>query len=115
MRFSIITICFNPADELKTAVNSVLSQENINLEYIIIDGGSTDGTVEFIESLNSQISRFVSEQDNGLYDALNKGIRLATGDIIGFVHADDLLAHDSVLAEIAAEFEKTGGSVHLTV
>lgn len=105
MKFSIITICYNPGKDLKTAVDSVLSQHGVDVEYIIIDGGSTDGTVEYIQSLNSQVSKFVSEPDNGLYDALNKGIALATGDVVGLVHADDLLASNDVLSDIAAEFQ----------
>ena len=108
MKFSIITICYNPGAAIKAAMDSVLSQQDADIEYIIIDGGSADGTVEYVGSLNGQISRFVSEPDNGLYDALNKGIGLATGDVIGFVHADDLLACSTVLADIDAEFKKTG-------
>ena len=108
MKFSIITICYNPGDELKNAVQSVISQQDVEVEYIIVDGGSTDGTVDYISSLNGQISKFISEPDSGLYNALNKGITMATGDIVGFVHADDLLADPTVLSDIAAEFEKTG-------
>ena len=105
MRFSIITICYNPGPELKSAMDSVLSQHDADIEYIIVDGGSTDGTVELIESYGGRISKFISEPDEGLYDALNKGVRLATGDCIGFMHADDLYASNDVLATLNQAFE----------
>ncbi len=105
MKISIITVCHNPGRLMKDTIDSVLSQYYPNIEYIIIDGGSTDGTVEMIKSYEGSISKFISEPDNGLYDALNKGIALATGDVVGFVHADDLYADSSVLSYIAKIFE----------
>jgi len=90
---------------MKDTIDSVLSQDYPNIEYIIIDGGSTDGTVDMVKSYDSGIFKYISEPDNGLYDALNKGIALATGDVIGLVHADDLYAHSSVLSSIAKTFE----------
>jgi len=107
MRFSIITISYNPGRLLKETIDSVLSQDYPNIEYIIIDGGSTDGTVDVIKSYGCGISKFISEPDNGIYDALNKGIALATGDIIGFVHAGDLCADSSVISSIAKTFENS--------
>lgn len=108
MKFSIITICYNPGDKIKTAIESVLLQDYPDIEYILIDGASTDGTVELIKSYGDKISRFISEPDNGLYDAFNKGINLTTGEVIGFVNADDLLAGVNVISDIARAFEKNG-------
>jgi len=110
MKFSIITICYNPGAVLQSAVESVLAQSYEDMEYIIVDGGSTDGTVEWLMSLQEREPsvRVVSEPDKGLYDALNKGVRLSTGDVIGFVHADDFLAHADVLAHVAEKLESTG-------
>jgi glycosyltransferase involved in cell wall biosynthesis len=108
MKISIITICYNPGDELKAAIESVLSQQGVDVEYILVDGGSTDGTVEYVRSLNGQIATFVSEPDHGLYDALNKGIRLATGDIIGLLHADDFYVSEMALSLVAKTVQTTG-------
>ena len=110
MKISIITICFNPGPVVRSAVESVLSQSHDEVEYIIVDGGSSDGTVEWLETVKQQSPQIkdVSEPDQGLYDALNKGVRLATGDVIGFVHADDFLAHTEVLKRVAEKFENSG-------
>ncbi|MDB4142968.1 glycosyltransferase [Akkermansiaceae bacterium] len=111
MKFSIITICFNPGPVVQSAVESVLCQSYPDVEYIIVDGGSTDGTVELIKQIANESEaqiKIISESDKGLYDALNKGVRLATGDVIGFVHADDFLAHPDVLAHVAERFDAPG-------
>lgn len=110
MKFSIITICYNPGPVLRSALESVLGQSYDGVEYLVVDGGSTDGTVEMLATLADTLPkiRFVSEPDDGLYDALNKGVAMATGDVIGFVHADDFLAHPDVLKNIAAKFEESG-------
>lgn len=108
MKLSIITICYNPGDEIKASVESVLSQDYSDIEYIIVDGGSTDGTVEYISSLNGQFSKFISEPDEGLYDALNKGLRCSSGDVVGFVHGGDLLACSTTLSSVAEVFTKSG-------
>jgi glycosyltransferase len=105
MKFSIITISYNPGRLLKDTIDSVLSQDYPNIEYIIIDGSSTDGTMDLIKSYDGSVSQFICEPDKGLYDALNKGIALATGDVIGLVHADDVYADSSVLSSIAKTFE----------
>ena len=84
------------------AIESVFSQDYPDIEYIIIDGGSRDGTFEYIQSLGNNISMSISEPDKGLYDALNKGVRHATGDVVGFLHADDLYASTNVLSMVAA-------------
>lgn len=115
MKVTLITVCFNSAATLSTAIDSVLSQKGVNIEYIIVDGGSKDGTVEIIKeyaekTLNSQLLtpnftfRWLSESDLGMYDAINKGIRMATGDVVGILNADDVLASDDTLAHIVSAF-----------
>ncbi len=103
-KFSIITICFNAKDTIEQTIQSVLQQNYKNIEYIVIDGGSKDGSAEIIRKYSSQISHFVSEPDNGLYDALNKGFKAAAGDIIGILHADDYFAHSQVVDTLAHLF-----------
>jgi glycosyltransferase involved in cell wall biosynthesis len=99
-KISIITVSYNSANTIKETIDSVLSQEYPDIEYIIIDGLSTDGTQEIVKSYGSKISKFVSEKDSGLYDAMNKGISLATGDVIGILNSDDVYAHDKVISEV---------------
>lgn len=108
MRVSIITVVFNGAETIEDCINSVRMQAHSDIEHIIIDGGSTDGTVELVKSYGDKINRFISEPDEGFYDALNKGINLATGEVVGFVNADDLLAGVNVISDIAREFDRTG-------
>lgn len=102
---SVITAVFNRRDTVAQALESVLSQTYPLVESIVIDGASTDGTLDVLERFRPQLSLYISEPDRGIYDALNKGIRHASGDIIGFLHADDLYAHDEVLTTIAAAFD----------
>ena len=104
MKISIITVCYNSASTIERAIKSVLSQDYSNIEYIIIDGGSTDGTVEIINKYKDKITQFVSEKDEGIYDAMNKGIALATGDIVGILNSDDFYADNFILSEIANAF-----------
>ena len=106
MKISIITVTYNSAETLEDSINSLNSQDYSDIEYIIIDGASTDSTLRIIEKYKHRVSTLISEKDNGIYDALNKGIALATGDIVGFLHSDDLFADDGVLSQIAAEFSK---------
>ncbi len=104
-KISIITAVFNNAGVVDEAIDSVLGQSYPNLEYIVVDGGSTDGTAEKIQA-HSGIHQFVSEPDRGLYDAINKGISLSTGDYVGLVHSDDRLAGPRVLASVAAALQE---------
>ncbi|MDD3602581.1 MAG: glycosyltransferase family 2 protein [Sulfurovum sp.] len=108
MKISIITSVYNNASTIEDAIRSVLSQNYSNIEYIVIDGASTDGTVEVIEKYEDQISTFVSEKDKGIYDGLNKGVALATGEIIGFLHSDDIYADENIIAEVVETFRKNG-------
>lgn len=104
MKISVITIAYNSGHSISDAIDSVLSQTYNDIEYIIVDGKSKDNTVEVVKSYGSRISKFVSEPDKGIYDALNKGIRMATGDVIGFMHSDDLFASEDILAKVAEIF-----------
>jgi glycosyltransferase len=104
MKISIITSVYNNKEYIAEAIESVLNQSYQNIEYIIIDGASTDGTVDIVNSYGDKITQFVSEQDNGIYEGLNKGIHLATGDVIGFLHSDDFYLHDQVIEMIAEHF-----------
>ena len=107
MKVSLITACYNSVATLPTAIESVLSQRGVELEYIVVDGGSKDGTVELLKDYEQRFEgrlRWISEPDQGMYDAINKGIKMATGDIVGILNADDVLASNDTLAHIAAAF-----------
>ena len=104
-KISIITVTYNSAQTLEQTILSILSQDYPNLEYIIVDGKSTDDTLTVIEKYRDKISHFISEKDEGLYHAINKGINLATGDIIGILHADDFYTKYDVLTGIAETFK----------
>lgn len=124
MKISIITVCYNAEKTIADAMESVASQrtqvkvegegeQRIEVEYVVVDGGSTDGTVGEIKNYELRIKnggnegfsfKWISEKDRGLYDAINKGIRMATGEVVGICNADDVLADDQVVAKIAAAF-----------
>lgn len=107
LKVSIITVVYNRKKTIARAIESVLKQTYQKIEYIIIDGCSTDGTVEILQTYNDgRISKLISEPDGGIYSALNKGLQLATGDVVGFIHSDDFLAHENVVAQLASVFEK---------
>ena len=123
MKITLITACYNSAETIGTAIESVLSQKGVDVEYIVVDGGSQDGTVDIIKeyadkTLNSQLLtpnftfRWLSESDKGMYDAINKSIKMATGDIVGILNADDVLATDDTLARIAAAFQPSKQTTH---
>jgi len=106
LKISIITITFNSAETIENTILSVVGQNYKDVEYIIVDGGSTDQTQEIISKFQNKISKFVSEPDNGLYDALNKGIAMAEGDVIGILHSDDFFINESVLKNYVDTFQK---------
>lgn len=102
---SIITTVLNNKNFIESAIKSILNQSYKNIEYIIIDGGSVDGTIEIVEKYKDKIVKFISEPDKGIYDAMNKGIRLASGDIIGILNSDDFYSDNNVISTIIKEFE----------
>ncbi|NID08784.1 glycosyltransferase family 2 protein [Fibrivirga algicola] len=106
MTVSIITVVYNGAETIAEAIESVLAQTYPSIEYIIVDGASTDGTQAIVERYGDRISQFISEPDQGLYDAMNKGIQRATGDVIGILNADDLYRHTDIINRIVALFEQ---------
>ncbi|MFV8346800.1 glycosyltransferase family 2 protein [Flavobacterium sp. ZB4P13] len=101
MKISIITVCYNSATTMEKTVLSVASQTYKNIEYIIIDGNSKDNTLGIIQNHQDKISKWISEPDKGLYDAMNKGIAMASGEIIGILNSDDTFKSDTVIEEIA--------------
>lgn len=105
MRISLITVCFNSAKTIGKTLHSVRQQTYQNIEHIVIDGGSSDGTLRVVSAEGCHVAKVVSERDEGIYDAMNKGISLATGDIIGFINADDFYASNEVCAKIAQVFK----------
>ena len=107
MKVSVITTVLNGRDTLQDALRSLWSQDYDNIEHVVIDGGSTDGTVELIESVRDRVDVFHSGPDDGLYDAFNKGILAATGDLVGFLHADDLFAGSEVISRLVACLQNT--------
>ncbi|WP_029281047.1 glycosyltransferase family 2 protein [Pedobacter sp. R20-19] len=106
MKISIITVVYNNRQTIKTAIDSVLGQYYNDVEYIIIDGKSTDGTLDIIRSYGDSISQVISEPDHGIYDAMNKGIALCSGEVIGILNSDDVYAHSNVLGEVMHFFTK---------
>lgn len=101
MRISIITVTFNSAATLEDTLRSVASQTWPDIEHIIVDGASTDGTLDIVKQFTSEKVRLVSEPDRGIYDAMNKGIRLATGDFVGVLNSDDVFANQDTIAKLA--------------
>lgn len=106
MKVSIITVVWNNASTIKDAIDSVLAQTYENIEYIVVDGASSDGTVEIVQSYEDKITKFISEPDKGLYDAMNKGLALATGDIVGILNSDDFYIDEFVIEKVVKEFEE---------
>ena len=100
MKISIITVCYNSSSTIERTILSVANQTYNCIEYIIIDGNSKDNTLEIIKNHESKISKWISEPDKGLYDAMNKGIELATGDLIGILNSDDTFSSNTVIKDI---------------
>ena len=113
MKVSIITTCYNRTETISGAMESVLAQDYPDIEYIVVDGASKDGSMETIRRMMDdgrwkKSFKFISEADHGMYEAINKGIRMATGDIIGLVHSDDFLFDDHVISDVVSQFEASG-------
>ena len=105
MKISIITVVRNNKSTIRCAIESVLNQSYKDIEYIVIDGESTDGTVEIVKSYDDKLAKFVSETDKGIYDAMNKGITLSTGDVVGILNSDDFYEDDEVIQSIVDVFQ----------
>ncbi len=106
MKISIITITYNSAKTVRDTIESVLAQSYKDIEYIIIDGESKDDTLNIVKKYGDRIAQVVSEPDKGIYDAMNKGIRMATGDVVGILNSDDFFTTPEVVSLLVAEFEK---------
>lgn len=107
MKITIITVVRNGINTIKDTIDCVLGQSYPNIEYIIIDGCSTDGTIDVIKSYGNKITKFISEKDKGIYDAMNKGLLLATGDYVGFLNSDDFYMHPYVIDKIVEQARTT--------
>jgi glycosyltransferase involved in cell wall biosynthesis len=105
-KISIITVAYNSGKTISNTIDSVLSQEYDNIEYIIIDGGSTDKTNEIIESYGEKISHYISEKDNGIYDAMNKGIQISTGKYIGIINSDDFYPNSNIIQKVVNKIKE---------
>ncbi len=101
MKVTVITVCFNSAASIADTLDSVAVQTHPDIEHIVIDGASTDNTTAIVQDRGKHVAHFISEPDRGIYDAMNKGLQLATGELVGFLNADDMFAHPDVVASIA--------------
>ena len=108
LKVSIITSCYNRCTTIRGAIESVLAQDYPDIEYIIVDGLSNDGSMDVINQYQGRVAKIISERDHGMYEAINKGIRMATGDIIGLVHSDDFLYDSHVISDVVKRFEESG-------
>lgn len=106
MKVSIITVCYNSSETIESTIQSVVFQNYSDIEYIIVDGLSTDDTLKIIDRYKSSISKIISEKDDGIYDAINKGIANATGEIVAILHADDFYADNSIISSVVEAFAK---------
>lgn len=104
MKVSVITVCYNSDKFISSAIDSVLTQSYLDIEYIVIDGASKDKTVSIIQSYGERINHFVSESDKGIYDAMNKGLFIASGDVIGILNSDDFYPHKEVINDVVEAF-----------
>lgn len=108
MKISVITVCYNSAETIGHTLRSVREQTHGDIEHIIVDGGSNDNTLDVVKAEGPHVAKVLSERDNGIYDAMNKGIALASGEVVAFINADDFYASPAVLTTMAAAFEKSG-------
>jgi glycosyltransferase len=106
LKISIVTISFNNARDIRQTIESVVKQSYENIEYIIIDGGSKDDTLNIVQEYKSRLAKVISEPDRNMYDAINKGLKLASGDIVGLIHAGDRLFNSEIITKIADHFNE---------
>ena len=112
MKVSIITVCFNSSATIRDTIESVLEQDYQDIEYIIVDGGSKDSTMDIVNEYSDQVATIVSEPDKGIYDAMNKGIRLATGDVVGILNSDDFFTTKQSVSRIISGFDEHTDAVY---
>jgi glycosyltransferase len=108
LKISIVTVAYNSARTITDTLRSVAEQTHPAIEHLVIDGASSDGTLSIVRERGTRVTQLVSEPDRGIYDAMNKGLSLATGDLVGFLNADDMLAHPDAIARVARAAEETG-------
>jgi len=106
LKISIITVVLNNSKCVEDCIQSVIGQTYADVEYIVVDGGSKDGTLDIIKKYNDKIARWISEPDQGIYDAMNKGIKLSSGDIVGILNSDDFYVRNDVLSDVMKEFSE---------
>ena len=111
MKISIITVSYNSAATIQETIESVINQTYRNIEYIIVDGHSTDNTLDIIKTFGDKISQMISEPDEGIYDAMNKGISRASGDIIGILNSDDVYHNNRVVEKVMSRFSKSKSDI----
>lgn len=104
MKVSVITVCYNSEKTIRHTIESILSQNYQNIEYIIVDGKSSDGTMDIVAEYRDRIATIISEPDKGIYDAMNKGVKAATGDVVGILNSDDFYENDSVISDVVQVF-----------
>ena len=107
MKISIITVCFNSEKTIEDTIQSVLSQNYPDIEYIIVDGASTDSTLNIIDKYSNKITTVISESDNGIYDAMNKGVKASTGDVVGILNSDDIYANENIISLVVKNIKDT--------
>jgi glycosyltransferase len=108
MKISIITVVFNNKNKISIAIDSVVKQTNADIEYIVVDGGSSDDTPAVVNSYGTKVSKFICEPDKGIYDAINKGILISTGEVVGLLHSDDIFGNEQIVSMITEVFDNTG-------
>lgn len=106
VKISIITVCYNSSETIRDTIESVLSQSYKNIEYIVVDGASKDGTVDIISEYKDRISKVISEPDKGIYDAMNKGVVASTGDFVGILNSDDIFFENETIQNLVAHLTK---------
>ncbi|MFN8397400.1 MAG: glycosyltransferase family 2 protein [Bacteroidia bacterium] len=110
MKISIITVSYNAAATIRDTIESVMAQDHPDVEYIIVDGGSKDGTMDIVREYSDRMGKVVSERDQGIYDAMNKGVAMATGDVVGILNSDDFYTDGKVLSDVARLLESSGAT-----
>jgi glycosyltransferase involved in cell wall biosynthesis len=104
MKISLITVSYNSESTIKDTIDSVLAQDHPDIEYIIVDGKSKDNTIEIIKSYGGKISKWISEPDKGIYDGMNKGLAMATGEVVGMLNSDDFYYDNTIISQVATAF-----------